>query len=193
MTPYRFLRFGTPLLLVLTAACAPDMSVQPKYKPLAESRHFQDGRSARQPVEGTIPRGGLRTDDRFFRGKSGGMLVGTMPVTLTRDILERGRSRFEVFCTPCHGRLGDGGGMVVQRGMRKPPSFHLDRLREAPDGHFFDVMTNGFGAMGSYASRIQVADRWAITAYVRVLQLSQGTRIEDVPEESRQKLLGATK
>jgi hypothetical protein len=193
VTPSRLLRFAAPLLLGLTSACAPDMSVQPKYKTLAGSRHFQDGRSARQPVEGTVARGGLRTDDRFFKGKQGGMLVGSMPVPVTRELLERGRNRFEVFCTPCHGRVGDGDGMVVQRGMRKPPSFHLDRLREAPDGYFFDVMTNGFGAMASYASRIGTADRWAVISYVRVLQLSQGARMEDVPEESRQKLLGATK
>ena len=178
-------------LLLLATACAPDMGKQPKYKPLAPSSTFRDGRSARPAVKGTVPRGGLRLDERFFKGRSGGNLVGTAPIQVNRKALERGRDRFDVFCSPCHGHVGNGDGMVILRGFRKPPSFHIDRLREAPDGYIFDVMTNGFGAMASYASRIPPEDRWAITAYVRALQLSQGARIEDVPDRERPKLLGA--
>jgi cytochrome c553 len=169
------------------------MGRQPKYKPLAPSAVFRDGRSGRPAVEGTVPRGGLRLDERFFRGRSGGNLVGTAPIRVNRQVLERGRDRFDVFCSPCHGHVGNGEGMVIQRGFRKPPSFHIDRLREVPDGYIFDVMTNGFGAMASYASRIPPDDRWAITAYIRALQLSQGARIEDVPDQERQRLLGANR
>jgi mono/diheme cytochrome c family protein len=180
-------------LVFLTGGCAPNMSRQPKYKPLAGSDFFADGSTARPPVEGTVARGRMRADERFFTGKINGVLVSRLPLTVTRSVLERGRERYDIFCSPCHGRIGDGSGMVAQRGLRQPPSYHIDRLREAPDGHFFDVMTNGFGAMPSYASRIAVEDRWAITAYVRALQLSQAAKIQDVPPAERPKLLGTEK
>ncbi len=174
-------------------ACSPNMSEQPKYKSLAKSDFFSDGRSARPPVTDTVARGNLRADETYYRGKLKGGLVGRMPISVTRQVLERGQERFNIFCSPCHGRLGDGEGMVTQRGLRRPPPYHIDRLREAADGHFFDVITNGFGAMAGYASRIPVPDRWAIVAYVRVLQLSQGAKLEDVPVAERRSLDETTK
>jgi len=176
------------LLLLLFAACSPNMRDQPKYRSLAKSDIFPDGRASRQPVPGTVARGQLKTDQRFHTGRVSAGLVGSVPFPVDRQALERGRERFGIFCTPCHGLVGDGNGMVVQRGFRRPPSFHIDRLREAPDGHYFDVITNGYGAMASYASRIPPRDRWAITAYVRALQVSQNARLEDVPAEERQLL-----
>lgn len=198
------------LLAVLPAGCDRlDMYDQPRYEPLEASDFFADGLSARQPVEGTIPRGGLRDDEPFFMGKEDGKLVSKTPeaafraiygrdaqhfdrpydetsqTELRRALLERGQERFNIYCSVCHGRLGDGDGMIVRRGFRKPPSYHIDRLREAPAGHFYDVITNGFGAMPSYASRVDVADRWAIVAYIRALQLSQNAQLDDVPEEQR--------
>ncbi len=181
------------LLLSASIACSPDMSRQPRYKPLSESEFFNDGRSARPVLPDTVARGQLRTDERYYQGKVKGALVGTAPIPVTRKLLERGQERFNIFCTPCHGHLGDGDGMVVRRGFRRPPSYHIDRLREAPDGYLFDVISNGFGAMASYASRIPPQDRWAITAYIRALQLSQGAKLEDVPEEQRRQLLGEVK
>lgn len=174
--------------MFFVTACRQDMHDQPRYKPLAASDFFDDGRASRLQVEGTVARGQLRTDELYYTGKSGGNLSEVLPFPATRELLQRGRERFGIFCTPCHGALGNGEGMVVQRGFRHPPSFHTDRLREAPVGHYFDVMTNGFGAMASYASRIPPADRWAIAAYVRALQLSQNARLDDVPVAERAKL-----
>lgn len=181
------------LCLAWMAGCRQDMHDQPRYKPLAASTFFGDSRAARPLVEGTVARGQLRTDEHFYTGKSGGVLVTTFPFPITRQVLERGRERFNIFCSPCHGRLGDGQGMVVLRGFRNPPSFHLDRMREKPVGHFFDVMTNGFGAMASYAARVPPQDRWAIVAYIRALQFSQRATLDDVPAEERAKLQGAGK
>lgn len=179
------------MLAVFLCGCRQDMHDQPKYKTLAASTFFPDGKSARPVIPGTVARGQLRTDDAFYRGRTGDAAVTALPVPISRQLLERGRQRFDIFCAPCHGRLGDGAGMVVQRGFRPPPSLHIDRLREAPVGHFFDVVSNGFGAMPGYASRIPAADRWAIIAYVRALQLSQNARLEDVGADQR-KLLEAT-
>jgi len=161
---------------------------QPRYKPLGKSDFFADNRQARPPVEGTVARGMLRADSRLYAGKEGNALVSVFPLPVTRPLLERGRQRYNIFCAPCHDRTGAGNGMVVQRGYRQPPSFHIDRLREQPVGHFFDVITNGLGAMPDYAAQISVEDRWAIVAYVRALQLSQGARVADVPPESRAEL-----
>ncbi len=180
-------------LLVLAAGCRQKMGDQPRYKPLAASDLFTDGLSARPLVEGAVARGQLRTDQEFHTGKAGKELVRTFPFPVTRAVLERGRERYNIFCSPCHGRLGNGDGMVVVRGLRPPPSYHIDRLREAPPGHFFDVVTNGFGAMASYASRIPVRDRWAIIAYIRALQFSQHATFADVPAGERQRLPGAEK
>jgi hypothetical protein len=128
-----------------------------------------------------VARGQLYEDSYFYTGKFGNNPGDYMPFTVTEDVLARGRERFNIYCAPCHSRLGDGNGMIVQRGFRSPPSFHTDRLRKAPLGYFFDVMTNGFGAMPEYASQIPPRDRWCIIAYIRALQLSQGATVSDVP------------
>ncbi len=166
------------------------MHDQPRYEPLEASEFFADGRSARPQVPGTVARGQLRTDLHFYTGKSGKDLAASFPFPVTREVLERGRERFNIFCTPCHGQVGNGQGMVVQRGFRPPPSFHIDRLRQAPVGHFFDVMTRGLGAMPDYASRVLPRDRWAIIAYIRALQYSQRAPLADVPEDKRSQLVG---
>jgi mono/diheme cytochrome c family protein len=164
------------------------MHDQPKYRSMMASSFFKDGASARSPVEGTVARGQLRAEEALYTGRSANQRVAEIPIPVDRALLERGRQRFDIFCSPCHGRLGDGEGMVVQRGFRRPPSFHLDRLREEPVGHYFDVITNGFGAMAGYASRVPPKDRWAIIAYVRALQLSQRATPADVPAANRQEL-----
>jgi hypothetical protein len=165
------------------------MHDQPRYEPLEGSPFFADSRSARPFVEGTIARGQLRDDEHFFTGKLNGELANALPFPATLDVLKRGQERYNIFCTPCHDRVGTGQGMIVQRGFRRPPSFHIDRLREAPAGHFFDVITNGFGTMYSYADRIAPSDRWAIVAYIRALQLSQNATLSDVPAEAGKQLL----
>jgi mono/diheme cytochrome c family protein len=181
--------------LVLGAAaggatgCNQMMNDEPRYKPLAASDFFADGQSARPRVAGTIAHGHLRLDEAFYTGRVNGAAVATFPVPVTRDLLARGQQRFDIFCSPCHGRAGNGDGMVVQRGFKAPPSYHIDRLRDAPVGHFFDVMTNGLGAMVSYRSRVSPMDRWAIAAYIRALQLSQLAPLADVPDEQRRRLL----
>ena len=161
------------MLVVLGSGCHQDMYDQVKKEPLEASTFFQDGRSARPLVPGTVARGELEVETPLFTGKSNGQLIAELPVTLTQEVVERGQSRFNIYCTPCHGKVGDGDGMIVQRGFRRPPSFHSERLRGMPVGHFFDVIKNGFGVMPSYGKRISPEDRWAITAYVRALQLSQ--------------------
>jgi len=168
--------------------CRLDMHVQPKYLPYEPTDFFSDGRSERQPVEGTVARGQLRTDELMFTGRENGVVVDKFPFPITRADLERGRERYNVYCTPCHDYTGSGRGMIVQRGFPQPPSYHIQRLRDMPAGHFFEVMTNGFGAMYSYAARVDPADRWRIAAYIRVLQLSQNAKVEDVPEADRQNL-----
>jgi mono/diheme cytochrome c family protein len=178
-------------LALVAGACRQDMHDQPKYKPLAASAFFADGKAARPPVQGTVARGHLHAEDAFYTGRVRGEPVAAFPLPVSRQLIERGRERYTVFCSPCHGALGDGQGMVVRRGFRQPPSFHVDRLRQAPPGHYFDVITNGFGAMASYASRVPPEDRWAIIAYVRALQLSQRAGLEDVPPEKRKELESA--
>jgi mono/diheme cytochrome c family protein len=157
------------------------MHDQPKFIPLRESTFFADDRSARPQIAGTVARGQLRDDSPYFTGKSNGQDVAEFPIAVDADTMARGRERFEIFCSPCHGRTGFGDGMVVRRGYRHPPSYHDERLRNAPIGHFFDVMTNGFGAMPDYASQVKVEDRWAIAAYIRALQLSEHATVNDVP------------
>jgi mono/diheme cytochrome c family protein len=139
-------------------------------------------------VANTVARGMLKADDHLHTGKVGGQLVNEFPMPVTAAVMARGRERYSVFCAPCHAATGDGTGMIVQRGFRQPPSYHEDRLRNAPVGYFFDVMTNGFGAMQDYASQVPVADRWAIAAYIRALQLSQQATIDDVPADRRSEL-----
>jgi mono/diheme cytochrome c family protein len=176
---------------LVTPGCQQEMADQPRYKPLQKSAFFGDERSARPFVEGTVARGELKPDEHFYTGKSRGKLVDTFPLPVTRDALVRGQERFNIYCSPCHDRVGAGQGMVVRRGFRAPPSFHIDRLRVAPVGHFFDVITHGFGAMPDYAEQVSPADRWAIAAYIRALQLSQHATIADVPAAERQRLTGA--
>ncbi len=181
------LRRALPLLLAAAslAGCRRDMQDQPKYKDLRGSAFFEDRRSARPLVEDTVARGIPYGDTAFLTGKTNGQPVADLPVPLTRELLERGRDRFGIFCTPCHGLTGNGLGIVVQRGFRQPPSFAIDRLRAAPVGYFFDVQSNGFGAMMDYRAQVPPADRWAIAAYVRALQLSQSATLADVPAEAR--------
>ena len=169
------------LAVFALAGCRQDMHDQPRYKPLAKSEFYADMRSARQPVEGTVARGQLHEDIYFYTGKIGSNPGDYMPFPVTADVLSRGRERFNVYCAPCHSRVGDGNGMIVQRGYRRPPSYHTERLRKAPLGYFFDVMTNGFGAMPDYASQIPPRDRWDIVAYIHALQLSQGATMADIP------------
>jgi mono/diheme cytochrome c family protein len=171
-------------LLVLTG-CRQDMHDQPKYTPLRESSFFADGRSARTPVEGTVARGQLRDDPLLYTGEVGGEDATIFPFPVDEAVMARGRERYDIFCSPCHARTGLGDGVVVLRGYRRPPTFHDDRLRAAPVGHFFDVITNGFGAMPDYASQIKVEDRWAIAAYIRALQLSGNATLADVPADRR--------
>jgi len=170
------------LLAVLALlGCRQDMHDQPRFKPLAESDFYPDLRSARTPLDGTVARGQLHEDSYLYTGKFGNNPGDYMPFPVTADVLARGRERFNIYCAPCHSRLGDGNGMIVQRGFRAPPSYHTERLRKAPLGYFFDVMTNGFGAMPEYATQIPPRDRWCIVAYIRALQLSQGATMGDVP------------
>lgn len=193
--------------LLFGASCRVDMQDQPKMKPYRSSRFFSDGLAMRQPIEGTVARGFLRADVEFFTGKKRGALatpttvqptasgqtpqgaaaypddVETFPFAIDAQVLARGKERYEIFCTACHGLTGYGDGMIVRRGFRRAASFHDDRLRQAPVGHYFDAITNGWGVMPSYAGQIDARDRWAIIAYVRALQLSQ---------EGRQQQPGAT-
>lgn len=178
----------TLIALLFATACRRDMQDQPKYIPLRPSAFFEDGRSARQPVAGTVARGQLREDTAFYTGKQGEVPVDSFPFAITKAELKRGQERFNIFCAPCHGRLGNGLGMIVRRGYRQPPSFHIDRLREAPVGYIYDVITSGFGAMPDYAVQIPSRDRWAIVAYLRALQYSQQAALADVPPEARAQL-----
>ncbi len=182
------------VLLMLAAGCGHNMSRQPRYNPLAPSDFFADGRSERPVVPGTVAHGSPAFGDPAYTGRgANGEVLERMPVPVTRGLLERGRERFDIYCSPCHGRTGDGQGMIVKRGFRQPPSYHTQRLLDAPDGHFFGVITDGFGEMYSYADRVAPADRWAIIAYIRALQFSQDARLDDVPPAERRRLLGAEK
>ncbi len=177
------------LTLALSSACRQDMQDQPKYIPLRPSEFFDDGRSERPLIEGTVARGQLNDDTAFYTGKGpDGKPLDTFPFAVTKEVILRGQDRFNVYCSPCHDRLGTGDGMVVRRGYRKPPSYHIDRLRQVPNGYIYDVITNGFGAMPDYSAQILPADRWAIVAYVRALQLSQNASVNDVPAANRAQL-----
>ena len=174
-------------VLILTG-CRQDMHDQPKYKALAPSSFFTDGRSERPLVPGTVARGELRENTQLYQGKVDGKLVDTFPFPVTKQVLKRGLERYNIYCVPCHDHSGNGQGMVVRRGFRAPPSYHSERLRQAPAGYFYDVITNGFGAMQDYSVQVPVRDRWAIVAYIRALQLSQHASLNDVAEADRNKL-----
>ncbi len=174
--------------------CRQDMYNQPKYKPLRPSEFFADGTSARPLPPHTVPRGHLNEDTVFFEGKhDDGTLAEAFPMPVTHDLLKRGQERFNIYCSVCHGAEGDGNGMIVQRGFPPPNSYHIDRLRQAPPGYFFNVITHGYGVMYSYASRVEPADRWAIAAYIRALQLSRNGRPDDLPGDERTRLEGGNK
>jgi mono/diheme cytochrome c family protein len=190
------LRTGLGIGLVLAAAaagsaCRQDMQDQPKYIPLRPSEFFADGRSERPLIPGTVARGHLDDDAAYYTGKGAdGKFLDAFPFAVDKTVIERGQNRYNIYCTPCHDRLGNGDGMIVRRGYRHPPSYHIDRLRQAPNGYIFDVITNGFGAMPDYAAQIPVRDRWAIVAYVRALQLSENASVNDVPADGRAQLNG---
>lgn len=177
-------------LVCFASGCRRDMQVQPRYNPYDASTFFGDSRSARPLVPGTIARGQLHLDELLYTGKVDGREADVFPFPITRADLDRGRVRFNIYCSPCHDVTGSGRGMIVLRGFPPPPSLHLDRLRQAPAGHFFDVMTNGIGVMYSYSSRVSPEDRWRIAAYIRALQLSRQATFDDVPS-AQQKALTA--
>lgn len=202
---------GLLALSLAFAGCQRDMADQPKYEPYETSSFFANGESSREPVEGTVARGQLQIDDHFFRGKVDGKLATTFPDELeerfgtatqadvaagsadglsrgaAKHLLLRGQERFNIFCAQCHSPTGDGQGMVVRRGFPRPPSYHIPRLREAPVGHFFDVITNGFGRMQAHGYLVPAEDRWAIVAYIRALQKSQHVELTKEEFEQLQK------
>jgi len=160
-----------------------DMAHQPKARPLSPSEFFDDGRSERPLLENTVARGAL-ADDALFVPKDS----NNFPLPVNQELLERGEERYQIFCTPCHGLQGDGNGLITMRGMKHPPTYHQDRLRQVPNGYLYDVVTNGFGAMLGYSAQIPPRDRWAIIAYVRALQLSRNAHVADLPGDVREKL-----
>jgi len=166
------------------------MHDQPRYEPYEQSDFFADRRASREPIAGTVAQGQLRDDDLLETGRAGDAFADRFPFPVTLDVVRRGQQRYEIFCTPCHGRSGRGNGMVVERGYRPPPSFHIDRLRNERVGYLYDVIARGFGAMPDYAAQIPVRDRWAVVAYIRALQLSQNATFADVPLKDRGKLAG---
>lgn len=172
--------------LLFSAGCRylrQDMANQPKNRPLSPSDFFTDGRSERPLIENTVARGALTDDDLVVPKDS-----NAFPLPVDAALLVRGEERYKIFCSPCHGLQGDGHGMIAMRGMKQPPSYHQDRLRQAPNGYFYDNITNGFGAMYGYSAQIPPRDRWAIIAYVRALQLSRNAKVGDLPAELREKL-----
>ncbi len=179
--------------LVLLGGCRQKMADQPSFDPYDSTTFFADHMSSRQPVQGTVARGQLRQNPHLYQGQVDGKPATTFPFEVTMETLERGHQRFDIYCSPCHGKTGDGNGMIVQRGYRRPPSYTDPKLLEAPPGHFFDVMTNGFGVMPSYALQVSPEDRWAIIAYIRALQLSQNATLADVPVDQRTTLQGETR
>jgi mono/diheme cytochrome c family protein len=181
----RFLACGSLAAALLAGGCRQDMHDQPRFKPYARSDFYADQRSARPLVEDTVARGELRADAALNTGKADGKPVDSFPFAITAEVMARGHERFDIYCSPCHGRTGAGDGMIVRRGYRRPPTFHQDRLRQVPPGYVFDVITNGFGAMPDYSAQVSVADRWAIIAYVRALQRSQHATVADVPPAGR--------
>jgi mono/diheme cytochrome c family protein len=188
LTGLRLLALAVVCVAVLPA-CRQQMADEGRLRPYEPSPAFDDGRSARPRVPGTVARNEVPAGTPFATGRTAdGGHVATLPFPLTREVLERGRGRFDIYCAPCHGRLGTGDGMVAQRGFRRPPSYHIERLQQVPLGHFFEVMTKGQGAMPDYSAQIPHADRWAIAAYIRALQISQAGRLDDVPPAERERL-----
>jgi len=174
--------------VMLLAGCHRDMRDQPRYETLEASSLFANGQASRPVPKGTVPRGRLTHDESLETGRDGADFVKQIPVHIERKLMVRGQERFNIYCSPCHGRTGAGDGMVVRRGFRRPPALFAERLRNSPAGHFFDVITRGFGAMPAYGAHVSAEDRWAIVAYVRALQLSHTASLEDVPLDERSAL-----
>lgn len=178
------------LLPIFFLACRQQMADQPRYDPLEASDFFADGQAARPVVANTVARGTLKDDEHLYEGMEGGKPATTFPFPITAEIMQRGRERYDIFCSPCHSRTGYGDGIIVRRGFTRPASFHIERLREAPPGYMFNVISNGFAAMPSYRVQIGAEDRWAIVAYLRALQASQSAGVNDLSAEVRAKLMG---
>jgi len=178
-------------IVVGIAGCHDDMYNQPRYEPLERSDFFDDGRASRDLPAGTVPYQDPPTNTPLATARHNGALLQDIPIPVNRELLNRGQERFNIYCSVCHGRTGEGNGMVVERGYRRPPSYHTDRLRGLPVGHLFEVITNGYGVMPSYAKQVSVTDRWAIAAYIRALQLSQYADADSLPEPLRQTLTEA--
>jgi len=176
---------------VFTTGCRQGMYQQTKHQPLEQSDFYADKMSSRPVIPGTVARGHLEIDSALFTGMVGTNYITELPIAVTPELLDRGQQRFNIYCAVCHGRTGEGNGMIVQRGFPAPPSFHIERLRSAPIGHFFDVITRGYGVMYPYASRVQPRDRWAIACYIRALQQSQNTKVADLSAGQRRNLEGA--
>jgi mono/diheme cytochrome c family protein len=192
---HRYKVCGVLIATFIFAGCRQEMADQPRYDPLEESDFFSNGMSARQAPAGTVARGHAQLNNSYFTGKINGKPVATLPEEALKErtlaeLLPRGQQRFNIYCAACHDRIGTGHGMVVRRGFPAPPSFHSDRLLQAPLGHFFDVATQGFGRMPAFAGQISVEDRWAIAAYIRALQLSQNASAAALPAGDRQQLPG---
>jgi mono/diheme cytochrome c family protein len=178
--------------LLLMAGCRRDMQDQPKYKPLGASRFFADGRDARPIPAGTIARDELNDNDSTHTGEANGAFLDAIPLKVDLNLLHRGQERFNIYCSPCHGRTGDGNGMVAQRGVKIPADIHTDRLRSVPPGYLYQVIKNGYGAMGDYGDQIPVNDRWAIVAYLKALQFSRDASLNDAPADQRGQLNGGS-
>lgn len=182
---------STLLLAMIAAGCRQDMHDQPRYKPLAASEFFPDGRSARPIPAGTVAIDELQNTDPFYTGYTGNdpaNFMDTIPTPITAELLQRGQERFDIFCSPCHDRLGTGHGMIERRGFKIPADLDSDRIRQAPPGYVFQVISNGYGAMPDHRDQIPAADRWAIVAYIRALQLSRSATVADVPAQNRSQL-----
>ena len=178
----------TSVAIFAIAGCRQQMADQPHQRPLEPSNFFDDGMASRPVEPGTVARAGKEQDGLRFQSKVDGKLVDTFPFEVTMEVLARGQERYEIFCSPCHDRLGTGQGMIVRRGFTPARSFHDPRLRDAPAGHFFEVMTQGFGQMPSYANQLSEQDRWAVIAYIRALQFSRNVRLDQLPPEDRAKM-----
>ncbi|RUA16496.1 MAG: cytochrome c [Clostridia bacterium] len=176
------------LLALLLSSCTMDMKKQPHYESYEASAFFVDGSSARPLVADTVPHGQARLDDMLYTGMVDGSYAEEFPFPITKEDIQRGHERYDIYCAPCHGMTGAGDGMIVQRGFKQPPSLNQDRLRDAAPGYFYYAIDNGFGAMPSYANRIPVRDRWLIIAYIRALQLSQHASVSDLPQADQAKL-----
>ncbi len=177
--------FAALTATLLLTGCRQDMHNQPKFYPQRGTSFYIDGRSVRPQVENTVSRAQLHANTYFYTGLAGGKEGDGMPLPVTTELLQRGQEQYNIFCTPCHSRVGNGAGMIVQRGYRPAGNFHTDRLRNAPLGHFYSVIANGYGAMPEYGSQVSPANRWAIVAYVRALQLSQNATEAALPSGQR--------